>query len=164
MHQQPSNPNKTMKTTTKTLLIAATAFLTIIGGAIAGAGHDHGEKKAGPNGGRLLTTVEPQAEFLVTPDRKVKISFIGKDGKVIPATDQVVTVTSGERSAPVKLTFAKEGDVLVSDVAIPEGNMLPTIVQIKSTPDAKAEIVKFNLNMANCSGCQKAEYACTCSH
>lgn len=154
-----------MKTTTKTLFIAATAFLTIIGGAIAGAGHDHGEKTvAGPNGGRLLTSVDPHAEFLVTSDRKVKITFVGEDGKVIPAADQIVSVTTGERSAPVKLTFAKEGDVLVSDVPIPEGNMLPTVIQIKATPDAKPEVVKFNLNMANCSGCQKAEYACTCSH
>lgn len=119
---------------------------------------------AGPNGGRLITSVDPHAEFLVTPDRKVKISFVGIDGKVIPAGEQVVTLTTGDRSAPVQLTFAKKGDVLVSDAAIPEGNMLPTVIQIKASPDAKAEIVKFNLNMANCSGCQKAEYACTCAH
>jgi hypothetical protein len=154
-----------MKNTTKSLLIAATALISVIGGAIAGAGHDHGEKKeAGPNGGRLLTAVDPHAEFLVTPDRKVRITFIGKDGKVVPVADQVVTVTTGERSAPVKLAFVKEGNALVSDSAIPEGNMLPTVIQIKSTPAAKAEIVKFNLNMANCSGCSKAEYACTCAH
>jgi len=49
------------------------------------------EKKAGPNGGRLLTNVSPNAEFLVLEDRKVKISFVGADGKVVPAADQVVT-------------------------------------------------------------------------
>ena len=154
-----------MKNTTKTLFIAASAVISIISGAIAGPGHSHGEKTvAGPNGGRLITSVDPHAEFLVTPDRKVKISFVGIDGKVIPAGEQVVTLTTGDRSAPVQLTFAKKGDVLVSDAAIPEGNMLPTVIQIKASPDAKAEIVKFNLNMANCSGCQKAEYACTCAH
>lgn len=33
--------------------------------------HDHIAKKAGPNGGRLLTNVEPYAEFFAKPDRSV---------------------------------------------------------------------------------------------
>ena len=31
--------------------------------------HDHDTVEAGPNGGRILTSVEPHAEFLVTEDR-----------------------------------------------------------------------------------------------
>jgi len=153
-----------MKNTTKNLFIAASAILAIAGGALAGPGHDHTKVEAGPNGGRLITSVDPHAEFLVLPDRKVKITFVGGDGRVIAPTDQVVTVTTGDRSAPVKLAFVKEGDALISDATIPEGNMLPTIIQIKSSPTAKAEITKFNLNLSNCPGCQKAEYACTCAH
>lgn len=145
--------------------MAASAVLSITSGVFAGPGHDHHAKvESGPNGGRLVTSVDPHAEFLVTPDRKVKITFVGDDGKIIAPADQVVTVTTGERSAPVKLAFSKSGDALISDGIIPEGNMLPTIIQIKTTPDAKAEVVKFNLNLANCPGCQKAEYACTCEH
>lgn len=122
------------------------------------------EKKAGPNGGRLLTNVSPNAEFLVLEDRKVKISFVGADGKVVPAADQVVTVVTGERSAPVKLTFTKSGESLVSDAAIPDGGAVPTVVQIKVTPGAPAVVAKFNVNTAFCPGCKLAEYACTCDH
>jgi hypothetical protein len=122
------------------------------------------EKKAGPNGGRVLTSVQPNAEFFVTADRKVKITFVGADGKAIAPADQVVTVTTGDRSAPVKLAFAKSGDALVSDQALPAGDDLPAVVQIKSAPDAKAVVEKFHINLAVCPGCKLAEYACTCEH
>jgi hypothetical protein len=122
------------------------------------------ERKAGPNGGRLLTNVQPNAEFLVTASRKVKITFIGADGKIVAPAEQVVTVTTGERSAPVKLSFVKNGDALISEQALPAGEDLPAVVQIKTTPDAKAAVEKFHLNLAICSGCKLAEYACTCDH
>ena len=32
----------------------------------AGLNHSHEKKEAGPNGGRLLTSINPHAEFLVT--------------------------------------------------------------------------------------------------
>jgi hypothetical protein len=122
------------------------------------------EKKAGPNGGRLLTNVTPNAEFLVLKDRKVQITFIGADGKAVAPAEQVVTVTTGERSAPVKLTFTKSGDSLISNAAIPQGDSLPAVVQIKATPEASAVISKFNVNTAHCPGCKLEEYACTCDH
>jgi hypothetical protein len=122
------------------------------------------EKKAGPNGGRLLTNVKPNAEFLVLEDRKVKITFIGADGKAVAPAAQVVTAVTGERSAPVKLTFEKSGNSLVSNAAIPAGDALPIVVQIKVTPDASAAVSKFNVNTAFCPGCKLAEYACTCDH
>ncbi len=128
--------------------------------------HDHPETKAqaGPNGGRLLTTVEPHAEFFVMPDRKVQISFFDKEGKPVAAAEQVVTVTTGERSAPVKLVFEKSGELLVSTEPVPEGGTFPLVVQIKVTPDAKTVVEKFNLNLAICPGCGLAEYACICAH
>lgn len=122
------------------------------------------DKKAGPNGGRLLTNVQPAAEFLVTSDRKVKITFVGADGKIVAPAEQVVTVTTGERSAPVKLTFAKSGEALLSEQPLPAGDDLPAVVQIKATPDGKPVVEKFHLNLAVCPGCKLAEYACTCDH
>jgi hypothetical protein len=122
------------------------------------------DKKAGPNGGRLLTKIQPNAEFLITKDRKVQITFLSADGKVVAPVDQVVTVTTGERSAPVKLSFVKSGEVLISDKALPEGNDLPAVVQIKTTPEARAVVEKFHLNLSECPGCKLAEYACTCDH
>ena len=55
---------------------------------------------AGPNRGRILTKSKPPAEFLVTAERKVQITFIGADGKPVAPADQVVTVTTGDRAAP----------------------------------------------------------------
>ena len=73
-------------------------------------------------------------------------------------------VTLGDRSAPTKLAFAKDGDKLVSDKAIPEGNDHPTVVQIREKEGAKAINEKFNLNLSKCPTCSNAEYACICAH
>jgi hypothetical protein len=126
--------------------------------------HEHEEAAAGPNGGKVLHGVEPHLEFLVTEDRKVKITALGEDGKAIPIGDQTVSVTGGSRSNPTRMSFAKSGDVLVSDSAFPEGNDFPVVVQIKTTPDAKAAIEKFNLNLNDCPTCKYKEYACICDH
>ena len=117
-----------------------------------------------PNKGRIIDSVEPHAEFLVTKDKKIEIRFLDDAGKVIAPAAQVVTVTMGDRSAPTKLAFTKDGDKLVSDKVVAEGESLPVVLQIKTTPDAKAVTEKFNLNMANCPACSNPEYACTCDH
>ena len=122
------------------------------------------EKIKAPNGGRIIDTVEPHAEFLITKDKKVEVRFLDDAGKVVAPAAQTVTVTMGDRSAPTKLAFTKDGDKLVSDKVIPEGKELPVVVQIKTTPEAKSVAAKFNLNLAKCSTCEHAEYACTCAH
>ena len=122
------------------------------------------EKLKAPNNGRIINTVTPHAEFLVNPEKKLEVRFLDAAGKVIAPAAQVVTVTMGERAAPTKLIFTQDGDKLVSDKVIPEGKELPVVLQIKTTPDAKAVSAKFNLNMAKCPTCLNAEYACTCDH
>lgn len=171
---------KTMKLNMKTLAASTMAL------AIAGAGnlmaeekghegHDHAEHaekgheehaeaKAGPNGGKVIHEVEPHLEFFVTKDRKVQITALGEDGKMIPIAEQSVSITGGDRANPTRMTLTKEGDVLVSDKAFPEGNDFPVVVQIKATPDAKTVIEKFNLNLNDCPTCKYQEYACTCEH
>jgi hypothetical protein len=125
--------------------------------------HDHAIK-AGPTGGRLITEVEPHVEFFVNKEKKVELRFVNDDMKVVAPAEQVITVTLGERSAPTKLTFTKDGDKLISDKVIPEGNNHPTVVQIKTTAKAKAVLEKFNLNLDKCPTCKYLEYACTCEH
>lgn len=125
--------------------------------------HDH-EKKAGPNGGRLITAVEPHVEFFVTKERKVEVRFVDDDNKVVAPGTQVITATLGERSKPVKLAFTKDGDKLVSDKVIPEGNKYPAVLQIKSDAKAKAVNEKFSLDLTKCPTCDYLEYACTCDH
>lgn len=126
--------------------------------------HDHDTNIAGPNGGRVLTDVEPHAEFFVMDDGKVQIAFVDDDIKAIPAAEQSVTVVAGERTSPTSLSFAKVGDVLVSDKALPEGNNFPVVVQIKTSPTAKSVRAKFNLNLDQCPDCKYKEYACACEH
>jgi hypothetical protein len=144
------------------ILALAAAILTTIP-LMAEDGHNHEKKEAGPNGGRLITSVDPHPEFLVTPDRKVQITFVD-DGKVVAPAEQVISVTTGDRSAPVKMTFTKTDTALVSEQMLPEGNNFPVVVQIKTTPDAKAVVEKFTLNLSVCPECKLAEYACTCAH
>ena len=151
------------KLLTTTLLGLALAF-TVNAAEKEKHDHDHDKIKAGPTGGRLVTKVEPHAEFFVTKDKKVEIRFVDDDNKVVAPGEQVITVTLGDRKSPTKLAFTKDGDKLVSDKAIPEGNDLPTVVQIKTKPDAKSVTDKFNLNLEQCPSCKNKEYACTCAH
>ena len=125
---------------------------------------EHAKKEAGPNGGRVVTATEPHFEFLVMPDGKVKITFLGEDGKATALAAQSVTAVSGERAAPTKLAFAKDGESLVSDKALPQGKMVPIILQVKMTADAKTVTEKFSVNLADCPTCEHKEYACTCAH
>jgi hypothetical protein len=122
------------------------------------------EKIKAPNGGRIIDAVEPHAEFLITKDKKIEIRFLDDAGKVVAPAAQTATVTMGDRAAPTKLAFTKDGDKLVSDKTVPEGKELPVVVQIKTTPDAKSVTAKFNLNLAACPTCEHAEYACSCDH
>lgn len=148
------------KLITTTLLTLALAFTA---SAADTDKHEH-EGKAGPTGGKLITEVEPHVEFFVNKDKKVEIRFIDDNNKVVAPGEQVISVTLGDRSAPTKLSFAKDGDKLISDKAIPEGNDLPTVVQIRAKEGAKAVNEKFNLNLEQCPTCKNKEYACTCAH
>lgn len=122
------------------------------------------EKIAGPNGGRLLTVVEPHAEFFITAERKVQITFVDDNLRPIAPAQQSVVVTTGQRSNPTTLKFVRAGNVLLSENNLPDGNNLPAVVQIKVTPEAKTTIARFNLNVSTCPECRYTEYACICDH
>jgi hypothetical protein len=152
-----------MKSLLNTLLLSLALTFTATAEDKHDHDHDHAAQ-AGPTGGKLITEVEPHVEFFVNAEKKVEIRFISDDMKVVAPAEQVITVILGDRTAPTTLTFTKDGDKLISDKAVPEGNDLPTVVQIKTTPDAKAVNEKFNLNLAQCPTCSNKEYACTCAH
>jgi len=129
-------------------------------------GHDHAKKIAGPNGGKVITAVEPHAEFLVTADRKVRITFLGEDNKPVEAGTQSINIVCGDRSSPTVLTPVKEADGMsfLSANKLPEGNNFPTIVTFKTSEDAAPVRAKFTLNMSDCPNCDYLEYSCTCEH
>ena len=139
------------------------AFLVLLLGTASLVSADE-KKIAGPNGGRLLTVIEPHAEFFVTSDRKVQITFVDDQLAPTPPAQQSVIVNAGDRSKPTTLNFTRHGDVLLSDGQLPDGNNFPTVVQIKMTPDAKTTVTRFNLNTITCSECSYSEYACICDH
>ena len=126
--------------------------------------HSHEKKDPGPNGGRVITAVEPHLEFLVTKDRKVEITALTEALKPGKLSGQVIAVTGGDRSKPTKLEFKEEGGKLVSSNALPEGNDFPVSVSIKADAKAKAVYEKFNLNLEKCPTCKYQEYACICAH
>jgi hypothetical protein len=127
-----------------------------------GHAHTHEKKTPGPNGGRIVETVEPHLEFLVMEDRKIQITALDANSKAVPVGGQIVTLTGGDRANPVYLAFAKQGNVLVSDKAMPEGDKLPVILNIQATPDAAPVVEKFVLDMGKCPECDLKEYACIC--
>ena len=100
-------------------------------------------------------------EFLVREDRKVQIAAL-QDAKAIPVTTQSLTFEGGDRASPSTLNFIKEGNVLVSDKALPTGKNFPVILQIKTNSEAAAVTDRFQLNLADCSECAYKEYACIC--
>lgn len=126
-----------------------------------GHSHDGGKKAAGPNGGRVIHSVEPHAEFFVNKDRKVQITFLDDEGKAVAPAGQTVTLTTGSRANPLRLAFVEKDGVLLSDAALPEGNNFPIVLQFRSV-GAKPVTERFTANLSQCPTCAYAEYACIC--
>lgn len=115
--------------------------------------HEHEENVTkGPNGGHVIESKAGFSfEVTVDKERKARIVFLDKDLKAVPLGAQGITGIAGERSAPTKLAFAKgkdgDADVLISDQALPAGAHVPMILMIKSAPDAKAVVERFELHL-----------------
>ena len=134
-------------------------------------GHSHGEpdaahtaKVAGPNGGRIITSVTPHFEFFVTPERQVQIPFLDEANQAIAPAQQEISFIGGDRTAPTLLSFTKQNGVLLSTEKLTDLSTIPAMLQIKTNPTSETHREKFNLNFATCPGCSNAEYACICDH
>lgn len=119
---------------------------------------------AGPTGGRLLVETEPHVEFFVNKAKKVEIRFVGDGNTVVAPGAQEVSVTIGEGAKAITLTFARDGDKLVSDKPVPAGKGIPTVVQIRTKAGATPVTERFNLSLNPCPTCKQKEYACICEH
>lgn len=130
--------------------------------------HDHAEhdhaKKAGPNGGLILTEIEPHAELFITKDRLVMITILDETGKMVPVGKQEFKIVGGARSAPTTMEFTPKDKVLISSQKLPEGMNVPIIISYRATPEGKTKTIRLALNLAECSSCDSLEYACTCDH
>lgn len=133
------------------------------------AGHSHAAKITGPNNGRILTELKPHAEFFVTAERKVRLTFVDDSGKPVAIPEGfTATLITGDRASPTTLQFAKEGEgaaaTLLSTTVLPEGTNIPAILRAKPDAGAQPVTIRFQLNLAKCGECDRAEYACACAH
>jgi hypothetical protein len=123
----------------------------------------HADQAAGgPKGGRLLATQPLKAEFFVTTDRKVAITFYDAGLKLAAPGTQTVAVTAEPASGRTPLELEKTDTGFVSKAALPGGEPYRVVVQVRAAPDAKPQNFRIDLNLATCGECQRAEYACTC--
>jgi hypothetical protein len=117
---------------------------------------------AGPKGGRLLEAEPLKAEFFVTPDRKVEVTFYDATLKPTDPGAQTVTVTAEAPGGKTKLELEKTATGFISKTALPAGEPYRVVVQARASADAKPKNFRVDLNLANCGECQKSEYACVC--
>ena len=134
--------------------------------------HEHGSGEAAdhadheikaPNGGRILHEVVPHAEFFITKERKVQITFVDDDGKSHEA-DTTLRAIGGKLSAPTRFTFKKTKHGLISEQKLPDGKLVPIILMFKDSEGKKVPNIKFNVDLNDCPTCDFLEYACTCDH
>lgn len=117
---------------------------------------------AGPKGGRLLDSEPQKAEFFVTPDRKVEVTFYDASLRPVDPGTQVVSVTVEPADGRSKLEMEETPTGFVSKTALPDGEPYRVVVQTRATPDSKPKNFRIDLELHTCAGCEKAEYACTC--
>lgn len=128
-------------------------------------GHDHPPKVAGPNGGKVLTAPNFKIEFLVTDDRKIRVTFLDEENAPKAAETQEVTLSGGNTHNLTSLTFSKTEDSMtfVSSGPLPQGNNFPAVLSVKVSPDAEPARARFFVNLDECSECKLKKYACICN-
>lgn len=120
--------------------------------------------EAGPRGGRLLEKTTPRAEFLVEKDRTISIAFYNDKLQPLPADSQVATVIAEAKSGKARIELNRKDGRLVSQTPLPEGDGYTVVVMLKTREDAKPQNLRFKLDLHECGGCKRQEYACTCVH
>lgn len=116
----------------------------------------------GPKGGRILEVDGQKAEFFVTKDKKVEITFYDSAMKPVAPAEQVVAVTAEPKSGRAKVELEKTATGFISKTTLPEGTPYRVVVQMRAKPDGKQQNFRVDLDLENCGECKRAEYACTC--
>jgi hypothetical protein len=117
---------------------------------------------AGPKGGRLLDSEPHKAEFFVTPERKVEITFYDASMKPVAAAAQNASVTAELSGGKTDLPLEKAANGFISKDPLPAGEPYRVVVQIRAAPESRPKNFRLDLNLATCAECNHAEYACTC--
>lgn len=138
-------------------------YITFAMATLCAAASLHAEKiVAGPKGGRLLEAEPLKAEFFVTAERKVEVTFYDAALKPTDPGAQTVTITAEPASGKAKLELEKTATGFISKTALPAGEPYRVVVQARASADAKPKNFRVDLNLATCGECKIAEYACVC--
>jgi hypothetical protein len=116
----------------------------------------------GPKGGRLLESTPLRAEFFVTADRRVEITFYDAGLKPTAPGAQVVAVTAEPATGRTPLDLEPAATGFISKTALPAGDPYRVVVQVRATTEAKPQNFRIDLNLVTCGECRRAEYACIC--
>ncbi len=116
----------------------------------------------GPNGGRILTTSAPHAEFFVKDDHTVTVAFYDETLNPIPTGDREVSVIAQAETGLAKLEFTKSANSFTSTQPLPEGDGYTVVVQIREQPGARPTNHRVVFHDEICEECSRAEYACVC--
>jgi len=119
---------------------------------------------AGPKGGRLLSAEPHAAEFFVTPDQKIEITFYDDALQAIARGEQTATVTAEAPGGRRRIELEPTAHGFVSRAPLPEGAPYRVVVQLRAKPETRLQNFRIDLNLSHCGGCDRAEYACTCEH
>ncbi|MES2692630.1 MAG: hypothetical protein V4773_04095 [Verrucomicrobiota bacterium] len=143
-----------MKSILLTLLLTFTATFAIAAEKVV----------AGPKGGRLLGTAPNRAEFFVTPDRKVEITFYDAALKPVAPGERTLALTAEPKSGKAPIALEKTATGFRSTGPLPAGDPYRVVVQLRETASAKPQNFRVDLNLEHCGECKLSEYACTCDH
>lgn len=119
---------------------------------------------AGPKGGRLLNVASHHAEFLVTPERKVEITFYDEDLKPVVHGAHKATVIAEAPGGRQTLNLTETPHGFASVDPLPAGEPYRVVVQFRTGPQQRAQNHRIDLSLETCGECQHAEYACICAH
>jgi hypothetical protein len=139
----------------------STLLLLLLSATLAGAAE---KIVAGPKGGRLLDVAPLQAEFFVTKDRTVEVTFYDASLKPVAPGTHLVAVTAEPKSGRTSIELQPTTTGFVSKAALPASTeAYRVVVQVRSAAGARPQNFRIDLNLAPCDGCKFAEYACTCA-
>lgn len=116
----------------------------------------------GPKGGKMLTTEAPLVECFVAADHTVVVSFYDRDLRLVAPAGQVVSAVAEAKAGKTTLRFGPKDGALVSTAPLPAGDGYRVVLQVREAANAKPRNFRLDLNLAECGGCKRAEYACTC--
>jgi hypothetical protein len=140
------------------------ALIVGFGGLLALSGATT-ETVGGPKGGRLLESTPLPAEFLVTPDGKIEITFYDDARVPVAPVNQVVVVTAEPKSGRTQIELERTATGFLSKAPLPAADApYRVVVQIRPNAGARPQNFRIDLNLEKCGGCQRSEYACICGH